>query len=87
MKVIGYRVQMHLGTKGYYPTWYVADLPGCDGTKRNKTLPNSDWGWTTDMAKAIHLTPYWQRRFLRYLLNVSGVGDLKFIEEADNAGA
>ena len=34
--------------------FYVANLPG-DGGK--------DWEYTSDYAKALPLTPYWQRRF------------------------
>ena len=35
------------------PVFYVANLKGRVG----------DWGYTTDAAQAIHLSPYWQRRF------------------------
>ena len=67
MTGIGAETQLHIGTKtGWHPTWYVADLPGHNGTKRIRTGPevNSDWGWTADRGQAIQLTPYWQRRFL-----------------------
>ena len=35
-------------------TFYVASKPGDDGV---------DWGYHTDPAKALPLSPYWQRRF------------------------
>jgi hypothetical protein len=35
-------------------TYWVSDLPGHGG---------KDWGYTLDSRKAIHLSPYWQRRF------------------------
>ena len=64
---IGSEIQTHIGTRVgrsiYHPTWYVAELPGHDGSKRVKGS-KSDWGWTTDRSKAIELSPYWQRRFL-----------------------
>ena len=34
--------------------FYVAQVPGQGG---------KDWGYETDVTKAILLTPYWQRRF------------------------
>lgn len=36
------------------PVFYVESVPG-DGGK--------DWGYTDQADKAIHLSPYWQRRF------------------------
>lgn len=61
----GYQHQTHLPN---VPRWYVADLPGCNGIVRIKVGDGrrSDWGWTTDPAKAIQLTPYWQKRFLAF---------------------
>lgn len=50
----------------YIPTrapWYVADLPGCNRDVREPQNPRSDWGYTEDIAKALPLSPYWQRRF------------------------
>jgi len=35
------------------PVFYVSELIGKVG----------DWGYTTDVTKAIHLNKYWQRRF------------------------
>jgi hypothetical protein len=35
------------------PCFYVSDLKDKFG----------DWGYTTDISKAIDLSPYWQRRF------------------------
>ena len=35
------------------PVFYVSDLKGKVG----------DWGYTTDVSKAIHLSKYWRRRF------------------------
>ena len=35
------------------PVFYVSELIGKVG----------DWGYTTDVTKAIHLSPYWQKRF------------------------
>jgi len=76
--VIGSQAQTHLTSRsGYSPIWYVSDLPGCDGTKPNRTLPNSDWGWETDRAKAISLSPYWQRRFIKYGRDVNRVSKLE----------
>lgn len=55
--------------------FYVAQLPG-DGGK--------DWGYTehihgrNEFDKAIHLTPYWQRRFAKDCRRVGSVA--KFIE-------
>jgi hypothetical protein len=36
-----------------FPVFYVANLKGRVG----------DWGYTTQRAQAIPLSPYWQRRF------------------------
>lgn len=36
------------------PNFYVESLPGKGGC---------DWGYTTESDKALHLTPFWQRRF------------------------
>lgn len=38
--------------------YYVAQLKG-DGKRNNPC----DWGYTEDSNKAIHLSPYWQKRF------------------------
>lgn len=35
------------------PVFYVSELKGKIG----------DWGYTTDFKKAIHLSPYWTKRF------------------------
>ena len=35
------------------PVFYVSELIGKVG----------DWGYTTDVTKAIHLSQYWQKRF------------------------
>jgi hypothetical protein len=35
------------------PVFYVSEKIGKVG----------DWGYTTNVSKAIHLTPYWQKRF------------------------
>lgn len=45
-----------------YRIFYVADLPGHNGTVRVKGS-GADWGYTDTPTKAIRLTPYWQRRF------------------------
>jgi hypothetical protein len=57
---------------------YVSDLPGHVGTKRVKvgSERNSDWGFTNDSAKAIDLSPYWQRRFTKYIRDVQAIGKL-----------
>ena len=49
---------MTIGYREWKPgvIFYVANLPGDDN-------PNSDWGYVTNSAQAIHLSPYWQRRF------------------------
>jgi hypothetical protein len=51
--------------KPHLPPWYVADLPGHNGTRRIKAGPerNSDWGYTDRRERAIDLSPYWMRRF------------------------
>ena len=36
------------------PVWYVSEKAGHGGV---------DWGYTSDVTKAIHLSKYWQRRF------------------------
>ena len=41
--------------------FYVAQLPGDGGV---------DYGYTSEHAKAIDLTPYWQRRFAAYCRHV-----------------
>lgn len=53
MKTIGY-TQWKPGV-----TFYVAQLKGDGHPLRNKC----DWGYHTDPAKAIHLSPYWMKRF------------------------
>jgi hypothetical protein len=45
---------------------YVSDLPGHDGLTPSNRNPSSDWGWTSDISRAIILTSYWQRRFIAY---------------------
>jgi hypothetical protein len=50
MKTIGYRIWNPL-TKTVF---YVAQVKGDGG---------ADWGYTTEPAKACHLSPYWVRRF------------------------
>lgn len=54
--------------RGYTPRWWVSDLPGHNGAVKIQVGDGrkSDWGWTDDKAKAIPLTPYWQRRFMAY---------------------
>ena len=52
MKTIGY-TQWHKNT-----LFYVAQLRG-DGKRDGKC----DWGYTDKCEKAIHLSPYWARRF------------------------
>lgn len=48
-------------------TWFVSDLPGCAGTRKlTGAEAGSDFGFTTDRAKALALSPYWQRRFIAY---------------------
>jgi hypothetical protein len=62
--MIGSEQQTHIRARsGYAPVWYVADLPGHDGLKRVR-FSKSDWGWTTERARAIPLSEYWQRRFM-----------------------
>ena len=75
---IGSQQQTHLR---FHPTWFVSDLPGHAGTVRVKTGSerNSDWGWTTDRAKAIHLSPYWQRRFVKYGRDVNRASKLETV--------
>jgi hypothetical protein len=53
------------GSRVKYPTWYVSDLPGHRGTTR-LTGSKAPWGFTPDRTKAIALSPYWQRRYLKY---------------------
>jgi len=55
---------------------YVSDLPGHRGTVRIKigSERNSDWGWSTKLSQAIHLTPYWEKRFLKYLKDTNRSG-------------
>ena len=36
------------------PVLYVSEKPGDGGV---------DWGYTSDVSKAIHLSQYWQKRF------------------------
>ena len=57
---------------------YVSDLPGHNGTTRVKvgSERNSDWGYTDDSAKAIELSVYWQRRFVKYLRDLAASGEL-----------
>jgi hypothetical protein len=43
---------------GSHITYWVSELKG-DGHLRGR----ADWGYTTDPAKAIPLSPYWQKRF------------------------
>lgn len=61
-RVIMFQQQIHVGLHDRF--WYVADLPGCDKDKRNGT--RCDWGWTTDINKALPLTPYWAKRFAAF---------------------
>ena len=79
MNGIGAEMQLHIGKK-WHPTWYVADLPGHNGTTRIKDGPerNSDWGWTGVGGKAIQLTPYWQRRFLADRRRVGREAQIEF---------
>lgn len=62
-------------TKGYRwsksrkSPWYVAALPGDGGV---------DWEYTEDSTKAIHLSPYWKRRFSEDMRRVGDVA--QFIE-------
>jgi hypothetical protein len=46
-------------------TWYVSEVPGDGGV---------DWGYVTDRAKALPLSPYWQRRFRADMRRVAAVG-------------
>lgn len=57
---------------------YVSDLPGYKGVTRVKvgSERNSDWGYTNDSAKAIDLSVYWQRRFVKYLRDIRATGEL-----------
>jgi hypothetical protein len=73
--VLGWQTQtqaggVQRGSRVHYPTWYVSDLPGHKGTTRIKGS-KADWGFTHDRGKAIGLTPYWQRRFLKHCRDVA----------------
>jgi hypothetical protein len=82
MKMIAQRtvtwVGQRIGEGIYHPTWYVSDLPGHAGNKRitETAERNSDWGYTSDRAKALPLSVYWQRRFAADMRRVGGVFQL-----------
>lgn len=54
------------------PPLYVEFIKGDGG---------ADWGYTTDSANAINLTPYWQRRFAADCRYVGA--DCRFVEVQD----
>lgn len=57
---------------------YISDLPGHRGLVRIKEGQErkSDWGWTKNIEQAIPLSPYWQRRFIKYLRDTRQEGFL-----------
>jgi hypothetical protein len=54
------------------PIFYVSNLPG-DGGK--------DWGYHTDPAKALPLSPYWQ---VRFAANCRACGSEAFFQSQAN---
>ena len=65
MKSIGYKSR-------FEKILYVSDLPGHGGV---------DWGYDSNVSKAIHLSPYWQRRFRK---DTERVGEIaRFLDMAD----
>lgn len=51
-------------------TWYVRELPGQGG---------KDYGYVTDISKAVPMSPYWQRRFRAYVCYCSPHDSVRFI--------
>jgi hypothetical protein len=48
---------------------YISNLPGDGGV---------DWGYHPSPARALALSPYWQRRFRRFCLDIGAL--FRFIE-------
>jgi len=65
MKTIGYKSR-------FEKILYVSDLPGHGGV---------DWGYDWNVSKAIHLTPYWQRRFRKDTERVGEIHHLMHLYE------
>jgi len=57
-----------MGTAHTRTPMYISDLPGHVGLVRVKAGSGitADWGWSNSIHAAIALSPYWQRRFVKY---------------------